>query len=141
MIESFDAYKHFNRDEFDSPDEVGSGSRMNPEFMQRLSDARNISIVPFKINSGYRTTAKNRKAGGVKDSSHLIGRAADIATPNSSVRFVVLNALMAVGFKRIGIGRTFIHVDDDVRKKQEIVFDYYPKRSLLSLLGFKKQDI
>ena len=71
--------RHFTFEEFDSPDSPGSGEKyMDREFLDCLDEARDIAGVQFKINSGYRTPAHNRKVGGVSTSSHLIGRAADI---------------------------------------------------------------
>ena len=43
---------YFKISEFDSPDEVGSGYRMDTDFLRRLDTARGIAGIPFKINSG-----------------------------------------------------------------------------------------
>ena len=42
-----------------------------------LEPARAI-VGPIIINSGFRNEAVNRKVGGVKNSQHLLGQAADI---------------------------------------------------------------
>ena len=42
-----------------------------------LEPARQI-VGPIIINSGFRSEAVNRKVGGVRNSQHLIGQAADI---------------------------------------------------------------
>jgi len=42
-----------------------------------LEPARQI-VGPIIINSGFRNEAVNRRVGGVKNSQHLIGQAADI---------------------------------------------------------------
>ena len=47
--------EYFKIREFDSPDEVGSGDKMNTEFLEMLDCARSYAGIPFKINSGYRT--------------------------------------------------------------------------------------
>ena len=39
-------------------------------------------------------------------------------------RFLVLDALLAVGFNRIGIADTFIHVDSDLDKSQNVIWTY-----------------
>ena len=44
---------------------------------QLLEPARMI-VGPIIINSGYRNEVVNRKVGGVKNSQHLLGQAADI---------------------------------------------------------------
>lgn len=106
--------KYFSFSEFDSPDIPGSGEKyMDREFLEMLDEARDICKLQFKINSGYRSKKKNLDAGGVSTSSHLVGRAADIACTNSNKRYKIVAALLEAGFTRIGIARTFIHVDND----------------------------
>ena len=78
-----------------------------------IDRARDIAGIPFIINSGYHTVAHNTEVGGTVTSSHLTGCAADIAVRNSSQRFRIMAALIAVGFTRIGIGETFLHCDND----------------------------
>ena len=116
--------KYFKLSEFDSPDMVGSGEAMDKEFLSRLDQARSLADVPFKITSGIRTEAHNRKVGGVSDSSHLLGYAADIACTNSVLRHKILTALIKVGFSRIGIAKTFIHVDNDPGKPENVIWTY-----------------
>lgn len=124
-------YRYFKLSEFDSPDEVGSGRHMDREFVRLLDDARHIAGVPFRISSGggFRTEAYNtelckRNPRAVKNSSHKLGLAADILTPNSTVRFAVLHALIRVGFNRIGVAKSFIHVDDDEKKSPDVCWTY-----------------
>jgi uncharacterized protein YcbK (DUF882 family) len=105
--------KHFKLSEFDSPDLPGSGKNMNPDFLKRLDEAREIAGVPFKINSGFRTEAHNTKVNGKPNSSHLRGYAADIHCHDPRWKFKILDSLLKVGFDRIGIYKTFIHVDCD----------------------------
>tara|TARA_R110002012_G_C11521624_1_gene599510 strand:+ start:390 stop:749 length:360 start_codon:yes stop_codon:yes gene_type:complete len=115
---------YFTITEFDSPDEVGSGYRMNKDFIRRLDTARGIAGIPFKINSGYRTAAHNEKVGGRVGSSHKKGLAADIGYYGSRERYLILNALMQVGINRIGIAKTFIHCDVDKIKDEDVIWLY-----------------
>ncbi len=55
---------------------------------QLLEPARLI-VGPIIINSGFRCEAVNRKVGGVKNSQHLIGQAADIR-PKNPAQFAAL---------------------------------------------------
>lgn len=89
-------------------------------FVRALSRARVIADVPFKINSGYRTPEHNKKVGGKNTSSHLKGVAADIHCNNDKTRSKIIRALVDAGFRRIGIARTFIHVDSDPDKADAI---------------------
>ena len=116
--------KHFFISEFDSPDLKGSGQLMDKTFLSMLDDARGIANIPFKINSGFRTKEHNKKVGGVKSSSHLKGLACDISCVDSRSRFTVINALISVGFHRIGISSSFIHVDLDYDKPQNVIWTY-----------------
>ena len=117
---------HFEISEFDSPDEIGSGSNMDSAFLQMLDDARGIAGIPFRITSGFRTPSHNAYVGGVqpslksKGSSHLFGYAAYIACNNSADREVILNSLIRAGFRRVGIANGFIHVDNDPDKNAAV---------------------
>lgn len=45
-----------------------------------LDPARELLGLPISVNSGYRSPALNKAVGGVADSQHLLGQAADITT-------------------------------------------------------------
>jgi len=53
--------KYFNYSEFDSPDEVGSGKKMNPKLLIMLDRVRDKFDKPMYITSGYRTLAHNER--------------------------------------------------------------------------------
>ena len=104
---------HFEKHEFDSPDLPSSGVNMDDGFLQMLDDARGIAGIPFNITSGYRTKNRNKLVGGVQNSSHLIGKACDISVQSGNERYIILNALIKSGFRRLGVAKTFIHCDND----------------------------
>ena len=116
--------KNFTIDEFDSPDLPGSGLNMDNDFLQMLDIARQIADIPFKINSGYRTKEHNKKVGGKSDSSHLVGKAVDIAYSNSRDRWIIITALQEAGFNRLGIAKTFVHTDSDQTKSPDVIWTY-----------------
>lgn len=89
-----------------------SDADMDNGFLELLEKA--YRIYPFHINSAYRTPLWEKKHNRAGTSAHCKGRAVDIATPDSRTRWMVLNALLLAGFTRLGIGKTFIHVDNDV---------------------------
>jgi len=109
-------WPNFSVGEFDSPDMIGSGYNMDSDFMDKLQKARKIAKIPFKISSGYRSDAHNKAVGGVENSSHLKGLAADIVVNNGHERLFIVLALLEAGFRRIGVAKTFIHVDSDSDK-------------------------
>jgi len=114
--------KYFKSSEFDSPDVPGTGKQMQHSTLLMLCKAREIADVPFKINSGYRTKAHNKKVKGVSDSAHLKGYAVDISTLNGQHQEKILRALRQAGFKRFGVYTNFIHTDNDPSKKQLVAW-------------------
>ena len=97
---------------------------MDVDFLAKLDEAREYAGVPFIINSAYRSPEHNAKVGGKPDSSHIKGLAVDISAKDSRTRFLILDALFAVGFTRIGIADSFIHVDSDIDKSQNVIWTY-----------------
>jgi len=116
--------KYFTHEEFDSPDSTDSGLNMDDSFLRMLDSAREAAGTPFKINSGFRTPKHNKKVGGSENSSHLRGFAADIHVTSNSTRYVILEALLNIGFNRIGVADTFIHVDADPIKTKNVIWTY-----------------
>ena len=97
---------------------------MDVDFLAKLDKAREYADLPFIINSAYRSPEHNAKVGGKPGSSHIKGLAVDISAKDSRTRFLVLDALFAVGFTRIGIADSFIHVDSDIGKSQNVIWTY-----------------
>jgi len=120
---------HFAHREFDSPDAPGSGVQMSGQFLRMLDEARDRAGIPFVITSGYRTVAHNAQVGGVADSAHIRGLAADIAYSRPRTLGVILRAVYAVGFQRVGLGPDFVHVDIDSGKPRGI-WDYVDQRHI-----------
>lgn len=117
-------FKYFSYEEFDSPDIQGSGQMMSDVFITMLDNVREEYGSPIIINSGFRTEQANMKAGGVKNSSHLIGLAADLKVKNGKERFKLIKILIKNGFNRIGIAKTYIHVDIDSSKTPNTIWTY-----------------
>ena len=112
--------RYFTRDEFRYAD----GVEPCPMLIRMLDDARERAGIPFVINSGIRTPERNAEVGGVPDSAHVRGYAVDISAPTSRARFLITRAVLDAGFKRVGIGRTFVHVDTDPEKADELIWLY-----------------
>ncbi len=111
--------KNFTLNEFASKD----GAQTPPEVLENLRVlAKNLQVLrdelgkSIKINSGYRSPAHNKAVGGVKNSMHVKGKAADIV-----VTGLTSTELAAVIFKLIeqkkmrqggvGIYPNFVHYD------------------------------
>ena len=112
--------KNFTDDEFRCP--CCGKEEMDRDFVGQLQEARDKAGTPFNINSGWRCQKHNGAVGGVEASSHLVGQATDLRAHTSNERFKIIEALIRVGFKRIGIGRTYIHVDNNNTKTQGVMW-------------------
>jgi len=89
--------------------------------LQMVRDLLSIHRVMI-ITSGYRCEKHNREVGGIEGSAHIKGLAADIKYDDVSHKFMLIHAIMKVGFKRIGIYDSFIHVDLDETKAQMVMW-------------------
>jgi len=108
---------------------------ISPSLMDTLQDVRNITLRPMTITSGVRCEKHNKAVGGVSGSAHVpfdlndgegeVGHAIDVAISGSKQRYEILGPLLIVGGERIGIGKTFIHMDNDTRKPEQVIFTYY----------------
>ena len=96
---------------------------MDVNFLAKLDEAREYAEIPFIINSAYRSPSHPLSIKN-PTSSHIKGLAVDISVKDSRQRFLILNALIAVGFTRIGVAGTFIHVDLDCDKSQKVIWTY-----------------
>lgn len=95
-----------------------------PDFRDKLNLAREIAGTPFILNSAFRCEAHNQEVGGSRSSSHLFGCAVDIKCMDSRSRWLIVDALVKSGFNRIGLAKTFIHVDDDMTKEPNLIWEY-----------------
>lgn len=93
---------------------------MNEEFIQkfdlltqRYCNEKSDSTYRFTINSGYRSPSWNDHEGGVRNSKHTLGAAADISIPNCDPDLVVKLAKEigfyvernnAYGYIHVGVG-------------------------------------
>lgn len=86
--------KNFTLEELTRTD-CGLANTPTSEEVARLTDlvtnvlqpVRDKLGKPIKINSGFRSEAVNKVAGGVSTSKHCLGEAADIETDNNAELF------------------------------------------------------
>ena len=84
---------------------------------QRLIDSlqalRDLIVVPIYVKSGFRCAWWNKRVGGVRNSTHVRGIAADIRcgelTPAELARFAEEVPAFANG--GIGVYKSWVHVD------------------------------
>ncbi|WP_320169957.1 D-Ala-D-Ala carboxypeptidase family metallohydrolase [Maridesulfovibrio sp.] len=91
-----------------------------PGLLEQLDVARSLAGVPFTITSGFRCAEHNAAIGSKPTSSHVRGYAVDIAATSGPERAAILKGLIMAGFERIGIAKSFIHVDIDPEKLESM---------------------
>lgn len=79
--------------------------------LEPVKDAMIEAGYGFDITSGYRCVELNAAVGGKPNSAHTVGLAADIRFTSVEHAKAIIQALIAAGFRRIGLGRSFIHAD------------------------------
>lgn len=109
-------------------------AKISADLMGRLQQMRDTIGGPIRITSGVRCR-KHPESRTRPTSSHVpndlgdiegkVGHAVDIAAVGSRRRFRLLAAAIAAGFTRIGIGKSFLHLDNDYKKSQGVIWDYY----------------
>ena len=111
--------KNFTWAEFASKD----GAEMPPAVKENIKKlAQNLEVIrsyfnlPIKINSGWRSEAHNRNIGGVKNSAHVKGNAADIVIKGKTAAEVQngIEVLIKAGkISEGGVGKypNFTHYD------------------------------
>ena len=83
---------------------------ISPELRTRLESLRSMAGKPVIITSCYRCQKHNDDVGGVRDSQHICGRAADIKVKGLSPQEVARLARRS-GFTFIKTYSTWTHVD------------------------------
>lgn len=111
---------YFKKSEFACP--CCGENLISDTLISVLNQARANAGVPFVINSGYRCKVHNAQVGGEPNSAHTRGLAADIRVDSDAHRFAIFSALQKVGFKRIGIYKTWIHCDIDQSLTQNVIW-------------------
>jgi len=107
-INAFQLTEHFNLREFQC--RCCGTVKLDFVLVQKLEELRRYLGVPVRVTSGYRCPAHNQAVGGVKDSLHCQGLAADIVVPDRSLA-VVRQTAAALGFGGIGDYGSFLHLD------------------------------
>lgn len=85
---------------------------MNPVLLEKLDELRDLVGYPIYVTSGYRCPPHNRAEGGVENSQHVMGTAADIYSNHITAEGLAELAVQ-VGFDGIGlyVEDGFVHVD------------------------------
>jgi hypothetical protein len=126
-LESATARKHNITEQFNPPANILANIRM---INERIQVVRTQFGKPLRFTSGYRCPRVNshKDVKGKPNSEHLDALGVDISTSGMSQKDVIdlIEIFIMQGCKRIGLGRTFIHVGFSRQAKhpQNVVFDY-----------------
>lgn len=88
--------------------------KIESALLAALEQLRKLAGKEIIVHDGYRCVAHNQEAGGVTDSEHTRGRAADIAIAGFSLQQMYELALQVPAFRNGGIGvydSSFLHLD------------------------------
>lgn len=98
--------------------------RVSDALLDRLDRVRMRVGYALYVNSGVRCPYWNEREGGEKDSEHMIGTGADIRAESGREKFVLVNAALDEGFRRIGVGKNFIHLGVSQQHAQDVIWTY-----------------
>ncbi len=101
----------------------------NAILIESLDQIRAHLGRPLRVTSGLRCAFWNAHEGGVGDSEHLTGDAADLAVVTGVDRWQIVQAAMAVGVRRIGIAGHFIHLGISVTLAAPVIWTYDAPKS------------
>ena len=117
--------KYFSENEIAC--KCGCGLVIHNAQLESIMDAiREEYGLALIANSWTRCPDNNAAEPDAKpDSAHLKGMAVDIRVLDSPMRYDILKIIFRRDdINRVGIARTFIHIDIDTSKPQEVVWLY-----------------
>lgn len=114
----------FSDEEFKACTPSCERSQICDSSLARLDLCRSIAKTPFVLSSAYRSSQYEISKGRSGKGAHTEGRAFDIRCDNSRLRMRIVRAALEVGFTRIGLGKTFVHLDDSPNLSQEVIWLY-----------------
>ena len=117
--------KYFSPKEFKACTPSCDISQMDAAFLAKLDEVRSLAGIPLVLNSAYRSPAYEKSKGRAGTSAHCRGMAADIRCNSDRNRYLILRAAIRAGIDRIGIGKTFIHLDTSGAHTPCVCWHYY----------------
>ena len=104
--------------------------QIDPNLIALCNRIEMNTVLKLIVTSGVRCPACNATDGGKPASAHLpdkngISHALDISVSTSHERYILMKELLKDGVCRIGVGKTFLHLDLNKDNPQEVIWDYY----------------
>lgn len=119
--------RYFSEQEFRKCDPPCDRESMEQDFLDVMDDIRRKARIPLVINCAYRSREYDKKKGRSGNSAHTYGLAVDFRCNTSDNRLKIVKAALECGITRIGIGKTFIHIDmgERVGLPANVIWHYY----------------
>lgn len=104
--------KYFTLEEFKCPccGRLPEGG-IDDNLLEVLDKIREAISAPLYVTSGYRCPEHNADCGGVENSQHLFGRAADVYADGEITPLQIAALAEKAGADGIGIYEDFCHID------------------------------
>lgn len=116
---------YFHPSEFQRCDPPCTIEQMDAAFLDRLDMVRQFAGIPLVLNCAYRSREWDLAKGRSGNSAHTRGLAVDIRCNTSANRWRIIRAAMNCGITRIGVGRSFVHLDADLSLPPGVIWHYY----------------
>ena len=84
---------------------------MNTVLMERLDKLRSMYGKPIYVSCGYRCPSHNAEVGGVWNSQHIKGTAADVQCPEGMTPFELAEIALDSDADGVGVYDWGVHVD------------------------------
>lgn len=117
--------KYFKPAEFNRCSPSCSIEDMDADFLALLDKVREDAGIPLVLTCAYRSKSYDKAKGRSGNSAHTKGKGADIKALSNQTRMKIVQAALKNGITRIGIGKTFVHIDNDKSLPQGCMWDYY----------------
>lgn len=102
----------------------GKLEKLQPSILEVAQKLEAYLGAELTITSGFRDPATNMAVGGVKGSAHTLGYAVDIACTDSATRFKIVAWALSHGITRVGVAKTFVHLDTSPTHPQAVLWLY-----------------
>ena len=124
--------KYFAPREFERCTPPCSIEDVNQELLNRLDTLREACGIPLLLSCAYRTKEWDRSRGRTGNSAHTEidkennpdCKAVDIRCYSDATRMLIVSRAIELGFTRVGIENSFIHLDISTILSQNVMWTY-----------------